>query len=49
MRWVEAATTADAIARLMAKHGLAPRPPPPRRRPRGAARAVGQLDLPLGT
>ena len=49
MRWVEAATTADAIARLMAKHGLAPRPPPPRRRPRGSARAVGQLDLPLGT
>jgi hypothetical protein len=29
MRWVEAATSAEAIARLLAKHGLAlgPRPP----------------------
>ena len=28
MRWVEAATTPDAIARLLTKHGLAPRAPP---------------------
>lgn len=28
MRWVEVATTRDAIARLLAKHGLAARPPP---------------------
>ena len=40
MRWVEAATTPEAIARLMAKHGLAPRAPP--RRP---APAALQLDL----
>jgi hypothetical protein len=33
MRWVEAATSAEAIARLLAKHGLAPRPPPPSRTP----------------
>jgi hypothetical protein len=33
MRWVEAATTAEAIARLLAKHGLAPRPPPSSRTP----------------
>jgi hypothetical protein len=33
MRWVEAATSAQAIARLLAKHGLAPRPPPPSRTP----------------
>lgn len=31
MRWLEAATSAEAIARLLAKHGLAPRPPPPSR------------------
>ena len=30
MRWLEAATTPDAIARLLAKHGLGPRPPPKR-------------------
>jgi hypothetical protein len=30
MRWLEAATTPDAIARLLAKHGLRPRPPPKR-------------------
>ena len=28
MRWVEVATTPGAIARLLAKHGLAARPPP---------------------
>jgi hypothetical protein len=28
MRWVEVATTPNAIARLLAKHGLAARPPP---------------------
>src|SRR5262249_46348028 len=28
MRWTEAATTPGAIARLLAKHGLAPQPPP---------------------
>jgi hypothetical protein len=33
MRWVEAATGAEAISRLLAKHGLAPRPPPPSRTP----------------
>jgi len=27
-RWLEAATKPDAIARLLAKHGLGPRPPP---------------------
>jgi len=27
-RWIEAATKPDAIARLLAKHGLGPRPPP---------------------
>jgi hypothetical protein len=33
MRWKEVATTADAIARLLARHGLGsgPDPPPPRR------------------
>jgi hypothetical protein len=46
MRWVEAATTPDAIARLMAQHGLAPERPP--RPPRGAAAAAGQLRLPFG-
>ncbi len=30
MRWLEAATTPDAIARLLARHGLGPRPPPKR-------------------
>ena len=28
MRWVEVETTPEAIARLLAKHGLAERPPP---------------------
>ena len=44
MRWVEAATEQAAIARLLAKHGLAPQPPP-ERRPRVA---LGQLPLPFG-
>jgi hypothetical protein len=42
MRWVEAATTPDSIARLMAKHGLAPRAPP--RRP---PTPTLQLELPF--
>jgi hypothetical protein len=44
MRWLEAATEENAISRLLAKHGLAPRPPPqpPARVP------LGQLVLPLG-
>jgi hypothetical protein len=42
MRWVEVATQKDSIGRLMAKHGLAPRPPP------HAAQHIGQLPLPLG-
>ena len=29
MSWIEAATTPAAIARVLAKHGLGPRPPPP--------------------
>jgi hypothetical protein len=44
MRWVEAATTPETIARLMANHGLAPRPPPTRR----TAAITGQLALPFG-
>ena len=28
MRWLEARVMPDAIARLLAKHGLGPRPPP---------------------
>jgi hypothetical protein len=46
MRWVEAATTPDAIARLMANHGLAPRPPP--RPSTGPAASLGQQELPFG-
>lgn len=42
MRWVEAATTPEAIARLMAKHGLAPRAPPTRQPP-----VAMQLELPF--
>ena len=37
-RWLEAATKPDAIARLLAKHGLGPRPPPRRSAPRGQLR-----------
>jgi hypothetical protein len=33
MRWAEAATTPGAISRLLAKHGLGPRPPLPSRSP----------------
>jgi hypothetical protein len=44
MRWLEAATEQTAIARLLAKHGLAPQPPPePRKRA-----PLGQLALPFG-
>lgn len=44
MRWIEAATTQGDIARLLAKHGLAPQPPPDRR-----ARVVfGQLAFSFG-
>jgi hypothetical protein len=42
MRWAEAATTPGAIARLLAKHGLAPQPPPPH-----SPVPPGQLALPL--
>jgi hypothetical protein len=38
MRWLEAATKPDAIAKLMAKHGLGPRPPPQDRAPPGQLR-----------
>jgi hypothetical protein len=42
MRWVEAATTAEAICRLLAEHGLAPWPPPPSRtRPRSDGQLSG--------
>jgi hypothetical protein len=43
MRWVEAATKTDAVGRLLAKHGLAARPPPKRE-----FVPLGQLLLPLG-
>ncbi len=43
MRWVEVATQRDAIARLLAKHGLAPQPPPATR----ALAPLGQLVLPF--
>jgi len=38
MRWLEAASTPDAGARLLAKHGLGPRPPPSERAPHGQLR-----------
>jgi hypothetical protein len=37
-RLLEAATTPEAIAKLLAKHGLGPRPPPPRAAPTGQLR-----------
>ena len=43
MRWVEVATERGAIARLLAKHGLAPQPPPA---PRALA-PLGQFALPF--
>ena len=42
MRWLEAATTPDAISRLLADHGLAPRAPPHR-----SPLPSGQLRLPF--
>jgi hypothetical protein len=44
MRWLEATTEPTAIARLLAKHGLGPQPPPepPAHVP------LGQLELTLG-
>jgi hypothetical protein len=44
MRWIEAATTQGDITRLLAKHGLAPQPPPEPRAPL----LLGQLALPFG-
>jgi hypothetical protein len=38
---LEVATTPEPIAKLLAKHGLGPRPPPPRPAP------TGQLRLPV--
>jgi len=43
MRWAEAATTHKSAARLLAKLGLAPQPPPEPR-----PMAPGQLTLPFG-
>ena len=42
-RLLEVATTPEPIAKLLAKHGLGPRPPPPRAAP------TGQLRLPFST
>ncbi len=42
MRWVHAARAPPDIARLLAKHGLAPDPPPD-----GPPVFLGQLALPL--
>jgi hypothetical protein len=44
MRWVEAATEQTAIARLLAKQGLAPQPPPDPR----ARVPLGQLGFSFG-
>lgn len=44
MRWLEAATRRADITRLLAKHGLAPQPPPAPRAPA----PPGQLALPFG-
>jgi hypothetical protein len=43
MRWLEVATTPDAIARALSDHGIAPRAPPP-----PSATAPEQLTLPFG-
>jgi len=43
MRWLEAATEQAAVARLLAKHGLAPQPPPAPHR----SVPLGQLALPF--
>ncbi len=42
MRWVEVALTQPSIARLLAEHGVGPRPPPHVPRP-----SLGQLPLPF--
>ena len=48
MRWKELATTPDAIARLLARHGLSSGPDPPaRRRPRPPV--PEQLELAFGS
>jgi hypothetical protein len=44
MRWLEATTRRADITRLLAKHGLAPQPPPAPRLPA----PLGQLVLPFG-
>lgn len=43
MRWLQAAKTPEAARDLLARLGLAPRPPPVL-----PAKALGQLELPLG-
>jgi hypothetical protein len=43
MRWLQAATRQSDITRLLAKHGLAPQPPPSR-----SQAPLGQLALPFG-
>jgi hypothetical protein len=43
MRWTEAATTRKSAARLLAKLGLTPQPPPEPTPP-----PLGQLALPFG-
>lgn len=45
MRWLEAATTQGDIVRLLAKHGLAPQPPP---EPRARVRFGGATASALG-
>jgi hypothetical protein len=43
MRWLEAAIDKEAVARLLAKHGLGPQPPPHAR-----PTLLGQLELTFG-
>jgi hypothetical protein len=47
MRWKEVATTADAIDRLLARHGLSSGPDPPLRR-RSRSPVPEQLELGFG-
>jgi hypothetical protein len=44
MRWAEAAATRKSAARLLAKLGLGPQPPPERK-----TFVPGQLSLPFGS